>query len=117
MTTEIGAINATVVDRVTPAMRLYSEESFVRVNGVEEAIRIANDTEYGLSASVFGRDIARAYTGSRAGCVTAKHVNICQKRRPMNDKLDALTSLHQKHAAWRRRFRRIALFAHERRSS
>jgi len=59
-------INATVVDRVTPAMRIYSEESFgpvkpvIRVKGVEEAIRIANDTEYGLSASVFGKDIARA---------------------------------------------------------
>jgi acyl-CoA reductase-like NAD-dependent aldehyde dehydrogenase len=59
-------ISATVLDRVTPSMRIYSEESFgpvkpvVRVNGVEEAIRIANDTEYGLSAAVFGRDIARA---------------------------------------------------------
>ena len=57
---------ATVVDRVTPAMRIYSEETFgpvttvVRVKGVEEAIRVANNTEYGLSASVFGRDIARA---------------------------------------------------------
>jgi acyl-CoA reductase-like NAD-dependent aldehyde dehydrogenase len=57
---------ATVVDHVTPAMRIYSEESFgpsvsvIRVDGVEEAIRIANDTEYGLAAAVFGRDIARA---------------------------------------------------------
>jgi benzaldehyde dehydrogenase (NAD) len=30
------------------------------VNGVEEAIRCANDNEYGLSAAVFGRDAARA---------------------------------------------------------
>ncbi|HZH53577.1 MAG TPA: aldehyde dehydrogenase [Microvirga sp.] len=59
-------MSATVLDHVSPAMRLYSEESFgpvvcvVRATGVEEAVRIANDTEYGLSAAVFGRDITRA---------------------------------------------------------
>ena len=58
-------MKATVVDRVTPAMRLFDEESFgpvvsvVRVDGEEEAIRVANDTEYGLSAAVFTRDLAR----------------------------------------------------------
>ena len=47
-------------------MRIYGEEIFgpvvtiVRVDGVDEAVRVANDTEYGLSAAVFGRDIARA---------------------------------------------------------
>lgn len=59
-------VNATVLDGVTSGMRIYGEESFgplvsvVRVRGDEEAIRVANDTEYGLSAAVFGRDIARA---------------------------------------------------------
>ena len=59
-------MQATLLDHVTPAMRIYTEESFgpaksvIRVRGVEEAIRVANDTEYGLSAAVFGRDIARA---------------------------------------------------------
>ncbi|MBL0405198.1 aldehyde dehydrogenase [Microvirga aerilata] len=59
-------MSATVLDHVTPAMRLYGEESFgpvvcvIRASGVEEAVRIANDTEYGLSAAVFGRDITRA---------------------------------------------------------
>ena len=33
----------------------------VRVDGVDEAVRVANDNPYGLSAAVFGRDIARAW--------------------------------------------------------
>lgn len=55
----------TVVDRVTPAMRLYAEESFgpvvamIRADDEQEAIRLANDTEYGLSAAVFSGDGAR----------------------------------------------------------
>jgi vanillin dehydrogenase len=32
----------------------------IRVRGTEEAIRVANDTEYGLSSAIFSRDIARA---------------------------------------------------------
>src|SRR5690606_9911945 len=36
--------------------------SVIRCKGIEEAIALANDTEYGLTAAVFGRDAARAYT-------------------------------------------------------
>ena len=56
----------TLIDHVTPEMRIYQEESFgpvkciVRVKGEEEAVRCANDNEYGLSAAVFGLDGARA---------------------------------------------------------
>ena len=72
---------ATVLDRVTPSMRIYHEESFgpvkpvVRVKGVDEAVRIANDTEYGLSAAVFGRDIARAWTVAQRIDTGMCHVN------------------------------------------
>ena len=76
---------ATLLDRVTPAMKIYHEESFgpakpgwrqlpwpdkivdagqkpiVRVRGEAEAVRVANDNAYGLSAAVFGRDMARAW--------------------------------------------------------
>jgi vanillin dehydrogenase len=62
-----GAISTpAVVDRVTATMRLYSEESFgpivavIRVEGDEQAVRAANDSEYGLSAAVFSRNIDRA---------------------------------------------------------
>lgn len=62
-----GAIvEATLIDNVTPDMRIYEEESFgpvksiIRVKDDEEAIRVANDTEYGLSAAVYSSDIQRA---------------------------------------------------------
>lgn len=55
-----------VVDRVTPEMALFREESFgpqvsiTRVRSDEEAVKLANDTDYGLAAAIFSKDIARA---------------------------------------------------------
>jgi acyl-CoA reductase-like NAD-dependent aldehyde dehydrogenase len=54
-----------VVDHVTPKMALFREESFgpqvsiTRVKSADEAVELANDTEYGLSAAIFTRDIGR----------------------------------------------------------
>ena len=56
----------TVLSGVTPEMRLYSEESFgpvvavVPVDGPDEAVRVANDSEYGLSATVFSENVPAA---------------------------------------------------------
>ena len=56
----------TVLDNVVPGMRIYSEESFgpvaaiIRVGDAEEAISVANDTEFGLAAAVFSRDADKA---------------------------------------------------------
>jgi len=72
---------ATVLDQVTPAMRIYHEETFgplkciVRVKDTDEAVACANDNEYGLSAAVFGRDIARAFNVAQRIDSGICHVN------------------------------------------
>lgn len=72
---------ATVLDGLTPAMRLYRDESFgpvvgiVRVADEDEAIRVANDSEFGLSAAVFTRDSARGLAVARRIQSGICHVN------------------------------------------
>ncbi|MDY0046164.1 MAG: NADP-dependent succinate-semialdehyde dehydrogenase [Thauera propionica] len=57
----------TIVTGVTPAMRVAREEIFgpvaplFRFHTEEEAIRMANDTEFGLAAYFYARDIARVW--------------------------------------------------------
>ncbi len=65
-------IEPTIFDNVTPQMRLAREEIFGPVLSVitfdqpEEAIQIANDTAYGLAASVFTSDLRTAHLAARA---------------------------------------------------
>jgi benzaldehyde dehydrogenase (NAD) len=72
---------ATLLDHVTPAMRIYGDESFgpvkgiVRVSGEDEAVACANDNEYGLSSAVFSRDIARGMNVARRIESGICHVN------------------------------------------
>jgi benzaldehyde dehydrogenase (NAD) len=71
----------TVVTGVTPEMRLYHEESFgpavsvVVADGVDDAVRIANDTPYGLSSAVFGKDESRAMAVAKRLRTGICHVN------------------------------------------
>ena len=56
----------TVLLGVNSGMRVYGEESFgplasiVVVDGAEEAVTVANDTEYGLSAAIFSENVPAA---------------------------------------------------------
>ena len=74
-------MNATVVDGVTSAMNLYRDESFgpvtamIRAKDEADAIRLANDSEYGLSAAVFTRDTARGLCVARQINSGICHIN------------------------------------------
>jgi acyl-CoA reductase-like NAD-dependent aldehyde dehydrogenase len=72
---------ATVIDHVTPAMRLFREESFGPVVGITRArdeahaIALANDSDYGLAAAVFTRDTARGLRVARQIRSGICHIN------------------------------------------
>jgi len=62
----------TVVTEVTPAMKVAREETFgpiaplFRFENEADAIRMANDTEFGLAAYFYTRDLTRAWRVSEA---------------------------------------------------
>ncbi|MCW8919812.1 MAG: NAD-dependent succinate-semialdehyde dehydrogenase [Gammaproteobacteria bacterium] len=69
---------ATILDRVAPGQPAYSEELFgpvatiIRARDEADALRLANDTEFGLGASIWSGDGARAEQLARqlqSGCV------------------------------------------------
>ncbi|KWR71962.1 MULTISPECIES: aldehyde dehydrogenase [Pseudomonas] len=65
-------VEPTLFDGVSNAMKIAREEIFgpvlsvIEFEGAEEAIRIANDTQYGLGAAVWTRDITKAHQTARA---------------------------------------------------
>lgn len=60
-------VRPTVFDRVTPDMRIAREEIFgpvlavMRVRDFEEAMAVANDSEYGLTSAIFTKDNSRVF--------------------------------------------------------
>jgi acyl-CoA reductase-like NAD-dependent aldehyde dehydrogenase len=79
--TEGVLMPAHVIDKVTPEMKLFRDESFgpvvaiTRARDVAHAVELANDTEYGLSASVFTRDITKGLKIARQIQSGICHVN------------------------------------------
>jgi acyl-CoA reductase-like NAD-dependent aldehyde dehydrogenase len=61
----------TVFSEVDPGMRIAQEEIFgpsvalIRASDVDEAIRISNGVRYGLSSSIFTRDVNKAFKAIR----------------------------------------------------
>jgi len=78
---EGSIVEATIIDHVTADMNIYAQESFgpvkpiIRVKDAEEAIRVANDTEYGLSSAIFSQDVKRALALSKKLETGICHIN------------------------------------------
>ncbi len=74
-------VQPTVYDGVAPGSRIGQEEIFgpvlglMRADTFEEALEIANSVEYGLSASLFTRDLVAALAFAREAEVGVVHVN------------------------------------------
>ncbi|MBS1270099.1 MAG: NADP/NAD-dependent aldehyde dehydrogenase PuuC [Gammaproteobacteria bacterium] len=65
-------IEPTIFDNVRPEMTIAREEIFgpvlvvIVISGIDEAVKIANDTSYGLAASVFTSNVKRVHRMARA---------------------------------------------------
>lgn len=89
---------ATLFDRVSPASPLAQEEIFgpvlpvIRVRDVEEAISIANATNYGLAAALFSsrRDVISRFTAIiDAGMIHINHGTASQAHVPFGGRKDS----------------------------
>jgi len=88
----------TVIADITPEMRLYAEEAFgplaslYRVESAEEALRIANDTTFGLSSAVWTNDPAEEeffVNGLDVGAVFVNGMSISYQELPFGGVKDS----------------------------
>lgn len=83
-------IYPTLFDKVTTDMRIAWEEPFgpvlpvIRINSIDEAIEIANESKYGLQAAVFTKDINNAFYISDKLEVGTVQINNKTERGPDN---------------------------------
>jgi len=78
---ELGYFEPTVLDFVNRDMRIAWEETFgpvitiIRVKDFEEAIKLANESEYGLDACIFTKDIDKALDAAQRIEAGSVHIN------------------------------------------
>jgi acyl-CoA reductase-like NAD-dependent aldehyde dehydrogenase len=78
----------TVLSQATNTMHVMREESFGPIIGIasvkddEEAVRLMNDTEYGLTAGVYGRDSERARQILKGVNTGSAYFNCCDRVSP-----------------------------------
>ena len=83
-------IEPTLFDNITLDMRLAWEEPFgpilpvIRVKDMEDAIKVSNESNYGLQASIFTNDINKAFTISNELQVGTVQINGKTERGPDN---------------------------------
>lgn len=100
-------LEPTVFGEVDPSMKIAQEEIFgpvlaiIRYEGEGEAIRIANDTIYGLSAAVWSRDIQRALRVGRrlrAGTVWVNDFHLVSPAAPFGGYKQS--GIGREHGVW-----------------
>lgn len=74
-------IHPIIISNITPGIEVYVTESFgptvlvMEFEDEEDALCVANDTEYGLSAAVFSRDLRKALRLAKRIETGAVHIN------------------------------------------
>jgi acyl-CoA reductase-like NAD-dependent aldehyde dehydrogenase len=77
----LGYYEPTVLDNVNRNMRIAWEETFgpvvtiIRVKNYEEAISLSNESEYGLDACIFTKDIDKAFDAAQRIEAGSVHIN------------------------------------------